>query len=100
MIRHIVLWKLHEQAEGDSKFENARKAKTMLEALRGKIPGLVSLEVGIDCLGTKDSADLSLSATFENLEALERHKEHPDHRKLVPFMSAIQSTRTVIDYEI
>ena len=37
MIKHIVMWKLKDFAEGGSKLENAKKIKDMLEALKDKI---------------------------------------------------------------
>ena len=33
MIRHIVMWKFKEMAEGATKAENLRKVKSLLEAL-------------------------------------------------------------------
>ncbi|WP_458527337.1 Dabb family protein [Onishia taeanensis] len=100
MIKHIVLWTLHEQAEGRTKAENAAQAKRQLEALNGRIEGLLSLEVGIDLLHTSSSADLSLLATFASLEALEAYQQHPEHQALMPFMAAIRHDRRVIDYAL
>lgn len=40
MIRHIVMWKFKEMAEGATKAENLRKVKSLLEACR--IPSLSS----------------------------------------------------------
>ena len=48
MIRHVVLWKLKEQAEGRSKMENAKMIKVQLEALPGLVPEIRRLEVGAD----------------------------------------------------
>ncbi len=42
MVRHIVLWNLHEE----NKEENAAAIKAALEDLNGKIPGLRFLQVG------------------------------------------------------
>jgi hypothetical protein len=50
MIKHIVMWKLEENAEGNTKLENAKIIKEKLEALVGIIPEIVELEVGIDIL--------------------------------------------------
>ena len=51
MVRHVVMWKLKDEAEGASKAENAVKMARMLEGLVGKIGGLLKLEVGIDSVG-------------------------------------------------
>lgn len=100
MIKHIVLWKLHEQAQGASKQENAQEAKRLLESLAGKIPGLIHIEVGIDELGGNDSVDIALYSELESLEALNEYQNHPEHVKLKPFMQAIRCERRVIDYHI
>lgn len=98
MIKHIVLWTLKDEAEGNSKQENAQKAKQLLEDLNGKIPGVLNIEVGIDISHTSDSADIVLYSAFENEAALERYHHHPDHQALIPFMKAIRNDRKLVDY--
>ncbi|RLU01248.1 Dabb family protein [Ketobacter sp.] len=99
MIKHIVMWKLLEQAEGNSKAHNAQLAKAKLEALNGKVPGLLKLEVGIDFSATETSMDLLLYSEFEDRAALQRYQQHPEHVAVFPFMQAIRSERRVVDYE-
>ncbi|WP_045517636.1 Dabb family protein, partial [Clostridium sporogenes] len=48
MIKHIVMWKLKEFAEGKSKLENANKIKMSLEDLQNKIDALKLIEVGVN----------------------------------------------------
>ena len=47
MIKHIVVWRLREAAHGNDRATNARLIREKLEALRGQIPGLLKLEVGL-----------------------------------------------------
>ena len=100
MIKHIVQWKLKENAEGNSKAINAQKAKQILEALNGKIPGLIELEVGTDFSRTDSSSDIVLYSEFETREALENYQNHPEHLAVKQFISAIRTERRIIDYEI
>ena len=101
MIKHIVLWKLKDQAEGKTKQENAHRLKKELENLNGIIPGLVRLEVGINISGNSvDDSDVILYSEFENMDALENYYPHPEHVKIKPFAQAIRSERRVIDYEV
>lgn len=100
MIKHIVLWKLKDFAEGAGKQENARKAKSLLEGLNGKIPGMIRLEVGIDFSAGEGSYDLALYSEFETREALDRYQENPLHAGLKPFLRSIKSERVIVDYEI
>lgn len=101
MIKHIVLWKLKDHAEGKSRPENALQLKKELESLNGKIPGLIHLEVGIN-INTEgdDDSDVILYSEFENMDALEKYYPHPEHVKIKPFAQSIRSERRVIDYEV
>ncbi|MEJ2181559.1 MAG: Dabb family protein [Gammaproteobacteria bacterium] len=101
MIKHIVLWKLKDHAEGKTRQENAVQLKTELENLNGVIPGLIRLEVGIN-IGSSgdDDSDVILYSEFENMGALENYYPHPEHVKIKPFAQAIRSERRVIDYEV
>jgi len=99
MIKHIVFWKLKDEANGLSKIENAKAIKEKLEALNGQIEGLIRLEVGMDFLGSAESADLVLYSEFENKEALDYYANHPLHKAVMPFIAEARSERRVVDYE-
>jgi hypothetical protein len=100
MIKHIVMWRLKEHAEGNDKAVNARLVKQKLEALRGRIPGMLKVEVGIDFSATDASADVVLYSEFESREALDGYQAHPEHEALKPFVSAVRVSRQLVDYEI
>ena len=101
MIKHIVLWKLKDHAEGKTRQENALQLKKELENLNGVIPGLIRLEVGINISGNgEDDSDVILYSEFENMDALENYYPHPEHVKIKPFAQAIRSERRVIDYKV
>lgn len=99
MIKHIVFWRLHPTANGNDASTNARLIKERLEALDGRMPGMVKLEVGIDFLRSEESVDVALYSEFETREALEAYLAHPEHKAIVPFILESRSERRVIDYE-
>jgi len=99
MIRHIVCWRFLSSAGGAGKEENLGKARTLLESLRGKIPEIRSLEVGINLTVSDASYDLALCGTFDSVAALESYQRHPDHLAVVAFLRAVQSAKIVVDYE-
>ncbi len=99
MIVHIVMWRLQDHAQGNSKAVNAQTAKEKLEALNGVIPGLVKLEVGIDFSQSEFSGDLVLYSELESREALAAYQQHPAHVEAGRFVKAICSERQVVDYE-
>lgn len=100
MVKHIVFWKLKEEANGMSKAENAAAIKQKLEDLNGKIEGCIKLEVGFDFLHSAESADVVLYSEFESKEALDFYANHPLHKAVMPFIAEARSERRVIDYEI
>jgi hypothetical protein len=98
MVRHIVFWKLNG-ATAEAKRAQAVEIKKALEALNGRIPGLLKLEVGIDFSSTDESADVALYSEFESRAALEVYARHPDHVAVLPIVKAARSERRVVDYE-
>lgn len=100
MIKHIVMWRLHEFADGNGKAENARKLKEYLLALQESIPQIQQIEVGINIAGSDpNAADVALYSEFENLEALQIYQKHPEHQKVVQFLNKVRSEKRVVDYE-
>jgi hypothetical protein len=100
VVKHIVFWKLKKKAIGKSRDENAKLIKEKLEALNGKIPGLLSLEVGFDFSKERTSVDVAAYCTFANREDLGNYLGHPEHEAVVPFLVKAASELRVADYEI
>lgn len=87
-------------AEGRDSRANALEIKLRLEALRGRIPQLLHLEVGLDLLHSPASADVALYSEFADLDALAAYQVHPDHEAVKAFIQAVTAHRMVIDYEV
>jgi hypothetical protein len=100
MIVHIVFWRLHEQANGRSKQENALEIRKRFEAMRPIMPGLLRLDFGIDFAGTEQSSDVALYTEFESRAALEAYQAHPAHKDIVAFIAGLRTERRVVDYEL
>lgn len=100
MIKHIVMWRLHEFADGNSKAENARKLKDYLLALKESIPQIQRIEVGTNITANdSNAADVVLYSEFENRETLTAYQKHPEHQKVVQFLSKVRSEKRVVDYQ-
>ena len=99
MVTHIVAWRLKETALGQAKDENARRMQAKLEALRGRIPGLLHLEVGRDFSSTENSSDLVLVTQFESRAALAAYQVHPEHKTVAAFVSQVVAERRLVDFE-
>ena len=100
MIKHIVVWKLKESADGRTAGENAVAMKERLEALNGLVPGLGMLEVGIDIGGTPASADIALYSEFADADALHAYQVHPDHVAVALYCGQLCTERVLVDYEV
>ncbi len=99
MVKHIVMWRLKEQAHGNDRVANARHIKERLESLAGRIDGLLAIEVGIDFSASADAADLVLYSVFRDREALAAYHAHPLHQAVIPLVAETRSERRVVDYE-
>ena len=65
MVKHIILWQLKEEFSPEQKAEIRAGIKEHLEALVGKVPGLLEVSVHIDPLETSN-ADVMLDCTLES----------------------------------
>lgn len=95
---HVVMWRLLETAQGCTAGENAVLLKAELEAMRGRIPGMTGLEVGIDTRRRNNSFDVVLICRFESAEALEAYHDHPAHEAVKPLVAAIRGETVIVDY--
>jgi hypothetical protein len=93
MIVHIVLFKLKDGSPA-----SVEATRAVLEGLRGKVPVLRSLEVGVDVLRTERSFDLSLTATFDSLDDLQAYQVHPAHQEVVAWIAKVRESVFAVDY--
>lgn len=99
MIRHVVMWKFRRDAEQTPE-QIAGEMKSRLESLRGRIEGLVSVEVGVNCRESASSFDAVLTADFTSWEAMDAYKVHPLHVPISDYCKARRIERVDVDYEI
>lgn len=95
MVKHIVLFKLRPEAGADV----PRRAKKELEAMMGVAPTLRSMEVGIDFTSGNPSADLALTATFDDREGLAAYAVDPVHIAFLDWFKPLIAIRSAADYE-
>ena len=100
MVKHIVVWRLKDFAAGNHKAENARLVREKLEALRGRIPGLLRLEVGLDFSATESSADVVLVTEFATRADLAAYQVHPAHKAVGVFVREVVAERRLVDCEL
>lgn len=100
MIKHIVIWKLKDHAEGADKATNVIKLKALLETCRNIVPGLLTLEVGLANSELETTYDVVLYSEFIDKAALDAYQEHPTHQAIKSFIGAVRLERQCMDYEV
>lgn len=100
MVKHIILWKLKEEYSNDEKQQIKLGIKKGLESLAGQIPGLVEINVRIDCL-TSSNVDIMLDSTFIDEESLKGYSVHPKHVEVADSkVRPYTAIRSCMDYEM
>ena len=99
MVKHIILWQLKDEFSAEEKVKIKAEIKVGLEALVGKIPGLLDVKVQIEGFASSN-ADLMLDSSFEDEAALRVYATHPEHvavadGKVRPYTK----TRVCLDFE-
>ncbi len=98
MVKHVILWTLKSEFSDAEKEKIKENIKKELEALSGKIPGLIDIKVNIKGIESSN-ADLMLDSSFESEEALKNYATHPDHVYVADnFVRPFTATRSCLDY--
>jgi hypothetical protein len=95
-IVHILAWKLN----GDTPVERQRQADTIVAAVaatRGRIPGLVSLDVGPNLIDAADAWDVGAVMVFASRADLDAYQTHPEHLALKAVVAPLRSARAQCD---
>jgi len=100
MLKHIVMWKLKDQAEGADRAANAIEMKRRLDECATIVPGILKFEVVIAQPGLEATYDVVLYSEFEDKAALDGYINHPTHKALVSFIGAIREGRQCMDYMV
>lgn len=71
-----------------------------LLALKGQIPEIRSMEVGININPSERSYDAVLVSEFDSLETLRAYSVNPLHVAVSEFCKSIRTSSVSVDYEI
>ena len=94
MIKHIVCFKLKEGTD-------VEKTKEILLSMKGKVPEIKDIEVGVDFLHYERSYDIILQVTLENEAALTDYQNDEYHCSVVKkHMHAVRTGSIAVDYEL
>jgi hypothetical protein len=100
MVKHIVFWRLKPDLPTAEREAALQRMKQGFEALAGKVPGLLRIEVGIDYSHGAEASDIALYSEFASREALAGYDTHVEHLALVPMVKAVRGEKRVVNYDV
>ena len=93
------MWKFRRDM-AETPQQISQEMKSRLEALNGKIDGLLRAEVGVNIKETASSYDAVLTADFESWEAMEVYKVNPLHVVISDYCKERRLERVDVDYNL
>ena len=98
MVRYCVMWKF-KPSHGKTPKELAEDVKEKYESLLGLVPGLKSIEVGVNQNEGKTSYDAVMMADFETWEDLAAYKADDMRDNVIEYVKTIAEVRAKVEYE-
>jgi hypothetical protein len=96
-IKHIVMWSVSGSSD-EERATSLAAVKSGFERLRGRIPGMLHLEIGVDFSRVEYACDIVLYTEFESKEALAAYAAHPAHLKVREELEGVRIARYQVDY--
>jgi hypothetical protein len=97
MIRHIVMWNIRGETPA-AKARGIAQLQSSFASLRGRIPGLLHIEVGVDSSGVDYACDVVLYSEFVSQAALDAYASHPEHLRVKRELGELRIARYQVDY--
>lgn len=95
MIKHVVMWKFKEGER-----ENMLLFRERLLTLKGQIPEIRAMEVGVNINPSERSYDAVLISEFDSMDALKAYSVNPLHVAVSDFCKSIRTNSVSVDYEL
>ena len=99
MIKHIVMWSVRGD-DAATRQRNLALLQAEFESLRGRVPGLLHLEIGVDFSRIDYACDVVLYSEFTTREALAAYALHPEHLRVKRALGDMRIARHQVDYEV
>ena len=92
------MWNIRGQTPAEKRLGIAQLRRSF-ESLRGRIPGLLHLEIGVDSSGIDYACDVVLYTEFASQAALDAYASHPEHLRVKHELVDLRVARHQVDYE-
>ena len=95
MIKHIALFKFKNAIDKEKREELFRRALRLPE----EVSGVIEFELHRDILGTPQSYDLGLIASFADMDSLLKYGDHPKRIATGKFAQELCESIIIFDYD-
>ena len=95
MVKHIVLWKLNEEAKKNNPQGLVEDLRGRFKALIGLVDGLTAIELGTNYNG--DEFDVVLVCDFVSKDAEAAYQNHPAHLAINQRVNQVLWGRACVD---
>ena len=99
MVKHIVLFKLRDEAPAEEKLAAMDNFIKAIEALPEKIAVIRKIEVGL-ILNPGRTWSIALYSEFATLDDVKFYATHPDHVAAGKLLANVKESRACVDYEL
>lgn len=99
MVKHIVLFKLKDEASAELKQQVMHNFKAAIEALPAQIPFIRHIEVGLNC-NPAEVWSIALYSEFDTLADVQAYAVHPAHVAAGKLLAEVRESRSCVDYEL
>ncbi len=87
-------------ATPQEKAGNIARLQASFASLRGRIPGLLHLEIGVDTSRVEYACDVVLYSEFASQAALDAYGTHPEHLRVKQELGDMRIARHQVDYPV
>ncbi len=98
-VRHIVMWNVQGDTPAERQY-NIERLCASFASLKGRIPGMRHLEIGVDVSRAGYACDVVLCSEFDSPAALAAYAEHPEHLRVRAELGAMRTARYQVDYPV
>ena len=98
MVRYSVMWKF-KPSDSMTPKETAEDVKERYESLKGLIPRLIDIEVGVNRNDSATTYDAIMIADFESWKALADYKADTMRENVREYADRLAESRVRVEYE-
>ena len=91
MLTHVVLFRFPDLSV-------AAECRDRMLAMKGRIPALLDIEVGVDIVRSDRSFDLALITRHEDLDGMQAYQVHPVHQELLAWVKPRVQQAVAVDF--